>query len=76
MIFLICQEAEVWDEDEISSLYSTSKKYNGVVYEGDNIQQLMVDGQRNTIGEIAKSMILELKQEDRADVLRAYRSIN
>ena len=76
LIFLICQEAEVWDETEFTVLHSTGKRYEGVVYEGEKIQQLMVDGQKKSIGRIAKDMIDELKQEEPADVLRAYQSIN
>ena len=76
LIFLICQEAEVWDETEFSPLHSTKKKYDGVVYEGKKIQQLMVDGQKKTVGRIAQDMINELKKENPADVLRAYHSIN
>ena len=76
LIFLICQEAEVWDETEFAPLHSTSKKYEGVVYEGQKIQQVMVEGQKESVGRIAKDMINELKQEDPADVLRAFHSIN
>jgi len=76
LIFLICQEAEVWDKTEVTALHSTGKKYEGVVSNGEKIQQLMIDGQKRTIGHLAKNMIDSLKQEDPADVLRAYQSIN
>ena len=75
LIFLICQEAEVWDESECTVLHSTGKQYEGVVIEGEKVQQMMIDGQKRSIVSMAERMIDELKQEDPADVLRAYHSI-